>query len=124
MYTDDDASTDSSGDASTDSSGGSSIDSSGDDDYTIGTASGSCVVCLSELEWCCDFFLIFDKNGDDFYDFGMVSLIGTITGTPGTGELMVAGAGGDFVGSQKGHAAVLVDPNGSPHVYAQLKLSA
>lgn len=88
----------------------------------IGDATGSCVVCLSAPQWCCDIFLTFNQNGGDFFDFATVSLSGYIQ--EDQGQLWVLGAGGDFVMSHNGVADIQLDLFGNPLFYTKLMLRA
>jgi hypothetical protein len=88
----------------------------------LGLATGSCVVCLSAPQWCCDFFLTFNQNGEEFFDFATVSLSGYIQ--EDEGHFWVLGTGGDFVMSHNGEADVELDPYGNPLIYTKLTLRA
>jgi hypothetical protein len=88
----------------------------------LGLATGSCVVCLSAPQWCCDIFLTFNQNGEEFFDFATVALSGYIE--EDEGHLWVLGTGGDFVMSHNGEADIQLDPYGNPLIYTKLTLRA
>lgn len=93
---------------------------SGEDE--IGVATGSCVVCLAEPQWCCDFFFTFDKNGGAFFEFGTVASSGYVF--EDEGRFWVTGAGGDFVMSHNGMGEMILDPFFNPVFYFKLNLRA
>jgi hypothetical protein len=88
----------------------------------IGVATGSCVVCLAEPQWCCDFFFTFDKNGGNAFEFATVASSGYVF--EDEGRFWVTGAGGDFVASHNGMGEMILDPFFNPVFYFKLNLRA
>lgn len=99
-----------------------------EEDLQLGSAVTSCVLCLEDItnttftQYCCDMFLTFNQNGEDFYDFATVALSGWFIPELEAGYFMVGGSGGDWVMSHKGELLMQLDPWGNPVFYAELNL--
>lgn len=91
-------------------------------DEEIGVATGSCVVCLTVPQWCCDFFFTFNQNGGEFFKFATVAAGGFVL--EDEGNFWVTGAGGDFVRSHNGLGQMILDPSFNPVFYFKLNLRA
>ena len=98
------------------------------EDVQLGSAVTSCVLCVEGIanftlsQFCCDMFLTFNENGEDFYDFATVALSGWWIPDEDAGYFQVLGSGGDWVMSHNGEMYIALDPYGNPVFYTSLLL--